>query len=82
MIIPHLHQGFPNIPLPQHHREIIYVIMPIININLIRNIIVPYKIDFYSTLGYWTPEPRHVTNSPITGKTYPEDEIKEELKEL
>ena len=36
----------------------------------------------FSTLGYWTPEPEHVTNSPITGKPYPEDEIKEELKEL
>ena len=36
----------------------------------------------FSTLGYWTPEPEHVTNSPITGKPYPDDEIKEELQEL
>ena len=34
----------------------------------------------FSTLGYWTPDPEHVTNSPITGKPYPEDEVKEELK--
>ena len=36
----------------------------------------------FSTLGYWTPEPEHVRNSPITGKPYPDDEIKEELQEL
>lgn len=36
----------------------------------------------FSTLGYWTPEPEHVTKSPITGKPYPEHEINEELKEL
>ena len=36
----------------------------------------------FSTLGYWTPEPEHVRNSPITGKPYLEDEIKEELQEL
>ena len=36
----------------------------------------------FSTLGYWTPEPEHVRNSPITGKPYPEDDIKKELQEL
>ena len=38
--------------------------------------------DVFSTLGYWTPEPEHVRNSPITGKPYPDDEIKEELQQL
>ena len=34
----------------------------------------------FSSLGYCTPEPEHVTNSPITGKPYDETKVIEELQ--